>query len=370
MTDAQIVLHLSMIVGVGALTVETIVQRVEKLGIPLSDLYGLGRSELIALELVPEGKAGLVVNGLQDRSLLDQALRDVERGDASFITRIDSDYPELLKHIHGSPPVLFYKGDFSVLSKKTIAFVGARKAHGYSRFMAERLIKPLVEQDWCIVSGGALGADSYAHESTLKFGGKTVAVLGSGFFHLYPTKHKRLFQEIVDSGGLLLTSFGMHVTPNPGHFPVRNRIITGVSQGCVVLQAGRKSGALITAQYALEQGREVFAVPGLVNDELSVGPHRLIQQGAKLVTESSDILSEFDVHHAFKQRQIFDEPEKVESAGNGEYEELLCYITSPVSTDELLQKTDFSLDELQDKLFQLSLAGVLEQDFSGAWRRI
>ena len=128
---------------------------------------------------------------------------------------------------------------------------------------------------------------------------------------------------------------------------------------------------MITAQYALEQGREVFAVPGLVNDELSVGPHRLIQQGAKLVMQASDITEEFDVHHRFVQKDIFQDPvQETKNDENDEHQEILCYITKPISTDDLLSKTGLGLDELQDKLFQLSLAGVVEQDLGGSWRRI
>jgi DNA processing protein len=371
MTDSHIILHLSTIEGIGAATVQKLIQRMRQLRLPFADLYNYSAAEFISLQLASNHKIPFIIDGLKDRTLLDQTLRDVEIGGAGYVTCIDEGYPELLQNINGTPSVLFYQGDISILQQKTIAFVGARKAHGYSRFMAERLIKPLIEQDWCIVSGGALGADSYAHEATLKFGGKTVAVLGSGLLHWAPRQHMKLFQSIIDSGGLLVSSFGMHVVPFPSNFPARNRIITGLSQGCVVLQASRKSGALITAQYALDQGREVFAVPGLVNDELSIGPHRLIQQGAKLVTDVADIVGEFDIHHSFMQKNIFEEPvqEGVKS-GSDEHDDLLCFITQPISTDDLLSKTDLSLDQLQDRLFQLSLAGVLEQDFAGAWRRI
>ena len=371
MIDAQIILHLSTIDGVGAITIQKMIQRMRQLQLPLVDLYRHSVEQLVALQIAPQAKADLIVSGLQNQLSLDQALRDVERGDAGYVTLVDSEYPELLKNINGAPPVLFYQGDLSVLHRKTIAFVGARKAHGYSRFMAERLIKPLVEQDWTIVSGGALGADSYAHEAALLFGGRTVAVLGSGLLHWAPGQHTKLFQKIIDSGGLLVSSFAMNVMPYPANFPVRNRVITGLSQGCVVLQAGRKSGALITAQYALDQGREVFAVPGLVNDELSVGPHRLIQQGAKLVTDAADIVCEFDIHHSFIQKNLFENADQSDVREEKSlYDDLLCHVTKPITTDDLLLKTGLSLDELQDKLFQLSLAGVLEQDFTGAWRRI
>lgn len=371
MIDSHIILHLSTINGVGPTTVQKLIQRMQQLQLPFAELYSFSVQQLVDLELVVPKKADVVVSGLQDRHKLDKALVDVESGRAGFITYLDDNYPEILRNIIGAPAVLFYQGDISILQMKTIAFVGARKAHGYSRFMAESLIKPLVEQNWCIVSGGALGADSYAHESTLKYGGKTVAVLGSGLLHWAPRQHMDLFKSIVDSGGLIVSCFGMDETARPGYFPMRNRIITGLSKGCVVLQASRKSGALITAQYALDQGREVFAVPGLVGDDLSVGPHKLIKQGAKLTTQASDIVEEFEIHHSFVQRELFEkvdgkEPKKEKDP----YDDLLCFITQPTTTDDLLSKTGLPLEQLQDRLFQLSLAGVLEQDFGGSWRRI
>lgn len=371
MTDSHIILHLSTISGIGPTAIQKIVQRMEQLKLPFAELYTFSAQQFVDFQLVSPKQSLLIVEGLKDDSQVEETLRDVEIGRADFITIVDSQYPEILKNIIGAPPVLFYQGDISILKMKTIAFVGARKAHGYSRFMAESLIRPLVEQDWCIVSGGALGADSYAHESALKFGGKTVAVLGSGLMHWAPRQHMPLFQSILDSGGLILSSFRMSEVARPGYFPARNRIVTGLSKGCVVLQASRKSGALITAQYALDQGREVFAVPGLVGDDLSVGPHNLIKQGAKLTTQSSDIVEEFEVHHSFVQKELFEKPDQKEVKVKKEpYDDLLCFITQPTTTDDLLSKTGLSLDALQDRLFQLSLAGVLEQDFSGSWRRI
>lgn len=371
MIDAHIILHLSTISGVGTTTIQKLVQRMQQLQLPFAELYTFSVQQFVDLQIALPAKASFIVDGLQDKSGLEKALLDVEFGNAHFVTCLDDDYPEMLKNIIGAPPVLYYQGDFSILKMNTIAFVGARKSHGYGRFMAENLIRPLIEQDWCIVSGGALGADSYAHESTLKFGGKTVAVLGSGLLHWAPRQHQNLFREIIKSGGLIVSSFGMDETARPGYFPVRNRIITGLSKGCVVLQASRKSGALITAQYALDQGREVFAVPGLVGDDLSVGPHKLIQQGAKLTTQVSDIVEEFDVHHSFVQKDIFEsDVQEAPKKEKNDYDDLLCLISKPITTDDLLSKTGLPLDLLQDRLFQLSLAGVLEQDFGGSWRRI
>lgn len=371
--DSHVILHLSTISGVGPQTIQRLVQRIQELKISFAELYTFSVEQLVVLELAPLKKAELIANGLRDQVRLQNAFRDIARGRADFVTCIDSHYPEMLKNIIGAPAVLFYQGDLSVLSMKTIAFVGARTAHGYSRLMAETLIRPLVAQEWAIVSGGALGADGYAHETAIKYGGRTVAVLGSGLLHWYPREHISLFKSIIDSGGLIVSTFSMNEEARTHNFPLRNRIVSGLSKGCVVLQASKKSGALITAQYALDQGREVFAVPGMVGDDLSVGPHKLIQQGAKLTTQATDIMEEFEVYHTFVQKNLFEEEpinkEKL-STQKEEHGDVLCFITEPTTTDDLLRKTGLSLDELQDRLFQLSLAGILEQDFHGAWRRI
>jgi Predicted Rossmann fold nucleotide-binding protein involved in DNA uptake len=151
----------------------------------------------------------------------------------------------------------------------------------------------MVENGWVIVSGGAIGADSMAHAKTVACGGRTMAIIGSGLLNPYPSSNEKLFNDILASGGLILSPFGMQTVARPGNFPARNRVIAGLSLGCVVVQAAKKSGASITAQLALDNGREVFAVPGLFHDELSIGCHALIQQGAKIISDAYDILAEF-----------------------------------------------------------------------------
>ncbi|WP_233711046.1 DNA-processing protein DprA [Lederbergia citrisecunda] len=208
-----------------------------------------------------------------------------------YITYNDPEYPRQLKEIHDPPLILFYMGDKSLLSKPSIAVVGARAASQYALKGLDFILPQLIKNNIVIVSGLAKGTDTYAHEKTINFGGKTIAVLGGGFFHLYPSENKALAGKIVKNH-LLLSEYPPIIKPERWHFPMRNRIISGLAKGTVVIQAKKRSGSLITADMALEAGREVFALPGPINDSLSEGTNHLIQQGAKLVTSGSDILEE------------------------------------------------------------------------------
>ena len=231
------------------------------------------------------------------------------------------------------------------------------------------MIPPLVEFGWVIVSGGAMGTDSFVHDKVVRLGGKTIAVLGSGLLHWYPACNYQLFHQIIQSGGMIVSCFPLQTQPIPSNFPARNRIIAGLSQGTVVVQAATKSGALITAEFALEQGREVFAVPGSIEHALHDGCHNLIQQGAKLVTSAHDIVVELGFEVVTGQSQDCQMSLPLSDACL--YEKLILEITLiATSTETLLSKIDLSLDDLNLKLFNLSLDGKITQDMMGLWKRI
>jgi DNA processing protein len=209
------------------------------------------------------------------------------------ITIFDSEYPPLLKHIYEPPWVLYAKGNTRLLSSfKMISIVGTRQPTKEGIQSLRQLVPPLVANDWVIVSGLAIGIDTLAHEMTIENGGHTIAIIAGGFEHIYPRQNKRLADQLLD-GHLILSEHPPHVRPQKWHFPLRNRIISGISLGTIVVQAKERSGSLITALLALEQGREVFAVPGPIFLEQSKGPNMLIQQGAKLVHSATDIFEEF-----------------------------------------------------------------------------
>ena len=208
-------------------------------------------------------------------------------GDIDFfaISLFDSMYPGLLKHIPDPPLVLFCLGNLAVLEQRSVALVGARQSTGTGRRLAESMAAGLVVRGCTVVSGLAVGIDAAAHRGALMAsGGKTVAVLGSGFGHLYPKQNRGLAKAILSSGGLLLSEYPPSMAPRPYQFPERNRLISGLSEMTVLIEAGIKSGSLITARLALEQGRDLCAVPGPALSPRSAGCHRMIRQGAALVT--------------------------------------------------------------------------------------
>jgi DNA processing protein len=214
------------------------------------------------------------------------------RAGFQFVCFLDEEYPVALREIPDAPLLLFYKGELGLLKRPAIGVVGSRKPTPYGRAACAHLVKQLSEAGFVIVSGLAYGIDAEAHRSCLRAGGQTVGVLGCGIDQIYPPSNRKLFEEIGNIG-LLLSEHPPGVPPIPGLFPERNRIISGLSLGVLVVEAAARSGSLITADCALEQGREVFAVPGPIFSEVSVGPHNLIKQGAKLVTSSSDMIEEF-----------------------------------------------------------------------------
>lgn len=211
------------------------------------------------------------------------------------ITLSDSGYPELLKNIHKPPKVLYVNGSFEKEDKIAVAIVGSRRASRYGLETSERLGYELALRGVTIVSGMARGIDSAAHKGALRAKGRTIAVMGSGHDYIYPPENKDLYKQIAQSGAVV-SEFENDIAPLAQNFPIRNRIISGLGLGLVVVEAAKNSGALITADFALEQGREIFAVPGNVSSLTSAGAHDLINDGAKLVQTADDIIEELSLH--------------------------------------------------------------------------
>lgn len=205
----------------------------------------------------------------------------------------DSDYPGLLKQIYDPPWVLYLKGKKTILQGKCLSVVGTRNPSKYGYDVLKNIIPTLIKEKWTIVSGLAIGIDTEAHRIAIKENGNTIAILGSGFHHIYPSQNNLLAEEI-STNHLLISEFPPYIKPEKWHFPLRNRIISGLSSGTLIIEAKERSGSLITAEQALEHGREVFAIPGSIFDVRSQGTNRLIQQGAKLVLNANDIIVEFN----------------------------------------------------------------------------
>ncbi len=226
---------------------------------------------------------------------LTRDLAALEKSGARLVTLQDETYPANLRPLPDAPPALFVRGDLIPEDKFSLALVGSRRATNYGLTLARQFARELTEHGLAIVSGGARGVDTYAHRGAVEAGGRTLAFLGCGVDVHYPSENRRLFDEIADGHGAVLSEFPMGTKPEPWRFPARNRLISGCSLGVLVIESPSDSGSLITAREAGEQGREVFAVPGPIGLGHSAGCHKLIQDGAKLVETVEDILSELGV---------------------------------------------------------------------------
>ncbi|PIP20709.1 MAG: DNA-protecting protein DprA, partial [Candidatus Omnitrophica bacterium CG23_combo_of_CG06-09_8_20_14_all_40_11] len=233
------------------------------------------------------------VTSLKEKDI-DEELDLAKKYNLKIITVDDKEYPENLKQIYDPPIVLYVKGELKDEDRLSVAIVGSRRASFYGLSCAEKFAADLSERNFTIISGLARGIDTSAHRGALKQGGRTIAVIGSGFRHLYPAENKELAEEISRCGAVI-SEFPINAKPLSQNFPRRNRVISGLSLGVLVVEAARNSGALITADCALEQGRDVFALPGKIDSGNSFGTNGLIKQGAKLVSCADDIIEEFNI---------------------------------------------------------------------------
>lgn len=255
-------------------------------------IYKQTAREISKYYLIPYERSVNIFQDLHDTFLKEQI--DIEFKKYHIITIQDKNYPEMLKNIKDPPLVLYALGDLSLLQHKpAISVIGTRKPSSEAGSKTAQIIKPLIQRNWVIISGLARGIDSYAHRIALLNQGKTIAILGCGLEHIYPAENCSLFKQIAEYG-LLLSEYPPHVRPKPYHFPERNRIISGLSFGILVIEATSKSGTLITVDQALDQGREVYAVPGSILHPQTIGCHKMIQDGAKLVTSEYEILEDWD----------------------------------------------------------------------------
>lgn len=372
MNKQTLILHLSLIQGVGDGVIFKLAKILSTEKQP-SRWYSFKEADFIRFGIT-ELMAQKIVAGLANAALIDYEYGLIQKHGIQWITILDDEYPELLKNIHVPPAVLYWQGaPVWQNNDSLIAFVGARKGTGYGKRAVEKLIPDLVAQDWIVVSGGALGIDAMAHKATIQAGGKTVVVLGSGLLKPYPAFNKKLFEEVLYSGGAIVSCFPLNEEPATWTFPERNRIIAGLARGCVVVQAAEKSGALITASYALQEGRQVFAIPGQFDDELSVGCHKLLQQGAKLVQKTADIFEEFGIEESQDEAEQQSSIEQVVVASTQEgtvQDSILAYCAVARDLADISEKINIKQADLEQVLFELQLEGKVQQDFAGLWSTI
>ena len=303
-----------------------------------------------------DAKAAAQMARLRERLDAEREARRLERLGIRVLTLEDADYPALLRHIADPPPVLYLQGQLTPADERAIAVVGTRRATSYGRQVVERLVGELARCGVTIISGLARGIDAAAHRVTLEAGGRTVAVLGNGLDQVYPPEHHRLAAQIREQGALV-SEFPPGVPPDAVNFPRRNRIIAGLTVGTLVVEAGLASGALITADFALEQGRDVYTVPGSIFSPNSQGTNQLIRDGAKVVLEARDILEELNLTMVAHQQAAR------AALPTSETEARLVSLlgAEPLHIDDLGRAAGMAMGDLTSALTMMELKGLVRQ---------
>ncbi len=363
--NRESLIRLNQIPGVGSATIHRLLSAF-KTEQQMLDAGPQGLREILGARAQQE-LIEAILRSASDSSA-DQELERARSAGIRIITLEDPDYPELLRTIPDPPPVLYVKGTLIQEDAAAVAIVGTRAATLYGLATARRLATELGRAGITVISGLAEGIDGVAHDGALQGRGRTIAVLGHGLNHLFPARHRGLASRIIESG-CLVSEFPMEMPPSPANFPRRNRVIAGLSLGTVVVEAPLRSGALITAHEALEQGREVFAVPGPVSSVNSRGTHQLLREGARLVEQAWDVLEELAPH--LKARVVRwdgtdSKPEAVDSPEMDlSEEERAIHGAIPsagtAAVDDLVQATEFSPARLLSLLTSLELKGRVRQ---------
>ncbi|MDD4894931.1 MAG: DNA-processing protein DprA [Candidatus Omnitrophica bacterium] len=347
MTHFKALIGLNMFCGIGSTRLNQLLRYFGKpeniLNAPVNELAQIPG---IGLKIAEK------ISSLKEKDI-DEEFDLAEKHKLKIITIGDEDYPDSLKQIPDPPIVLYVKGALKSQDKSGIAIVGSRRASLYGLSCAEKFAYDLSGRGITIVSGLARGIDTLAHQGALKSGGRTIAVIGSGFNYLYPAENKKLAEEI-SCNGAVISEFPINAKPLAQNFPRRNRLISGLSLGVLVVEAAKNSGALITADCALEQGRDVFALPGKIDSPNSLGTNELIKQGAKLVSSAEDILEEFDIAAAAI-------PASGPSLSGSESQVYGLISSQPLLMDEIVEKTGIGITEISGLLLKLQMHKLVRQ---------
>lgn len=324
----------------------------ERFGAP-EDVFRASEAQLMGVKGVSAALAASI-KGCDCRAAAERECSALEKSGARLVTCLAEDYPAPLLEIPDPPPYLYVKGEMR-REEPAIAVVGSRRASGYGKLTTERLSEELAARGITIVSGMARGIDTAAHRGAVRAAGRTVGVLGCGIDVVYPPENRDLFQAIIEKGALI-SECPMGTPPLAENFPRRNRIISGLSSGVLVVEAAENSGSLITAQMALEQGRDVFAVPGNINSTISRGTNRLIKQGAKLVESVDDILEELPARRRERVPSCADlglSPEEASLYGMLE--------DAPLHIDDIIVRSALTVGDVSAILLRLELKGAVQQ---------
>lgn len=353
-------LALKLVPGVGA---KTFLRLLERFGEP-EKVFRAKRESLAQVKGITKKAVDNIVLKKFEKDP-EKELEDTSRKGIKIICLKDSEYPKNLAQIHDPPPVLFVKGDLSVRDVVSVAVVGSRSASYQGLRFTKKLCADLAGYGIVVVSGFARGIDTAAHTGCIEGGGRTLAVLGCGLDIDYPRQNRELREKVVRNGALI-TEFPLGTEPESKNFPARNRIISGLSLGVIVVEAGKRSGSLITARLALEQNREVFAVPGSVRSYRSLGPNWLIKQGAKLVERAEDVVEELAPMLGVSLHEKTQQEEKSEPAASGSFSEdetkvLDLLNDEPMLLDDMVRILDMEVNVLAGILSKLELKGHVKQ---------
>lgn len=349
-------LWMSNIKGIGKKKIQVIIEYFDT----LEKAFNCSNSEIKQMveknTVFKKGDCEAILSSRNADKIMENARRLKSMG-VSFVSNENSAYPHQLKHIFDPPSIIYYKGSLPQQDELQIAIVGARKCSPYGKKISEYFGEGLAKNNIVVVSGMARGIDSSAHKGALKAKGRTTAVLGCGVDICYPSENYRLMDEIQQTG-CVISEFPLGTPPNPGNFPLRNRIISGLCDGVLIVEAAMKSGSLITADSALEQGKDVFAIPGRILEVASEGNNNLIKMGAKPVTCIDDILEEYMDLKLKVSKNI---PKKQLMLDKSEQIVYSCISLVPIFIDQLIENTELEIDELQFVLIKLELKGLVEQ---------
>lgn len=293
-------------------------------------------------------------------------LEKLKQKKASFLALCDKNYPKLLKEIPNPPIVLFVKGDISKIDfNKTIGVVGTRRITNYGRDITRLFSSGLAQSDFTIVSGLAMGVDAEAANSAIEAKARTIAVMGNGVDLCFPSTNEKLYDKIIDGNGIIVSEYPLGLSPNKGTFPSRNRIIAGLSMGVLVTEGAEDSGSLITADYAFKFNRKVFAIPGPITSSFSVGPLKLIEKGAKLVTSAEDIIKELGISHFAKASR-----DKKNYGGLNSEERRIIELLENESLhfDEIVRKMSMNSAELASLLSILEIKNLVKSLEGGFYK--
>ena len=363
MNNKEACIILNLLSGIGYSRFSTLC---DQFGSP-SNILDASYDNLIKISGIGKNLADKIKNWPKHADL-QKELSLTQRAGVKIITIYDDNYPSQLKEISDPPLCLYVRGELNCNYNNSIAIVGSRRITTYGREMTEFLATGLAYCDWTIVSGLAFGIDAAAHQTTLNANGTTIAVLGGGLARLHPQDHAGLARDIIEKGGAVISEFPMELSPTRQTFPMRNRIISGLCSGVLVIEAGLKSGSLITANFALEQGRLVFAVPGRANGPQSRGCNKLIKDGAVLTENVDDILNEFEFlpgasrkasNPANKQK----ETKKLDFSNLSDKEQTIikCIELEDKNIDAISNETEISVQKLLGMLLKLEMRKIIVQ---------